>query len=227
MSSATDFRVTSQAMAEDNDEQASKQVDMSSGNVHESEKQVFASQDGSLSAWQFVCLSIRYAASVHWASKYASSHAVSLSLGLFLSFMDGSITSTAIYSIGRDFDDISDINWIAVAYFLSDVGLAVPITALSDVIGRFNAWLLAEAIFTAFSLACGFAQSLSQLIAFRCLQGVGGSGLYALGIVIWQEASTPDQRIWMGACIGFVVALAGVMGPILGGIIADKTTWRW
>lgn len=69
------------------------------------------------------------------------------------------------------------VNWVALAYTLSYLGCALFLARISDVIGRRDAFLLSYIIFVAFSLGCGFAQSLQQLIAFRAIQGLGGSGM--------------------------------------------------
>lgn len=141
--------------------------------------------------------------------------------------MDGSITSTAIYSIGAEFGSLTKVTWIALAYTLADVGLAIVFTSLANIIGRFNAYLVAQGIFFAFSLGSGFAQTLDQLIACRCLQGIGGSGLYTIALVIWQETSSGRYRQAVGGSIGLCIGAGGVMGPVLGGIITGNTTWRW
>ena len=66
---------------------------------------------------------------------------------------------------------------MALSYTLAYLSCAVLFARISDVIGRRVAYLVAYAIFVAFSLACGFSRSLTQLIVFRALQGVGGSGM--------------------------------------------------
>ncbi|SMR58646.1 unnamed protein product [Zymoseptoria tritici ST99CH_1E4] len=152
---------------------------------------------------------------------------VSLGIGLFLSFIDSSIVSTAIFTIGTEFNEATRVFWVASAYTLANVAFALPFTAVADVIGRFRAYLLASVVYLVFSIACGFAQTLSQLIAFRALQGFGGSGLYALGQVIWPEMMTISQRRWLGAAIGGILAIAGAVGPLLGGAITSGATWRW
>ncbi len=101
----------------------------------------------------------------------------SLSTGLFLSFLDSSIVATSLFTIGTEFDCIERVNWVALAYTLSYLGCAVFVARISDVIGRRNAFLISYTIFIAFSLGCGFAQNLQQLIAFRAIQGLGGSGV--------------------------------------------------
>ena len=66
------------------------------------------------------------------------------------------------------------MNWIALAYTLAYIGCTAIFASLSDVFGRRNAYIAASVIFLTFSLGCGFAQTLDQLIALRALQGVGG-----------------------------------------------------
>ncbi len=104
-----------------------------------------------------------------------------------MSFLDGSITATALFTIGKDFGSLSNINWIALAYTLSDVGCAVIFPSIGDVVGRRNAYLAAYILFFTFSIGCGFSQTINQLIALRALQGIGGSGLYSLAMVIFPE----------------------------------------
>lgn len=100
----------------------------------------------------------------------------SLCLGLFLSIIDSSIVATALYTIGIDLGNLRAVNWIALAYTLAYLGCAVAFAHVSDVIGRRNAFILAYVLFLAFSMASGFAQNIRQLITFRTIQGVGGSG---------------------------------------------------
>lgn len=84
--------------------------------------------------------------------------------------------ATSLYTIGIEFGDLRSINWIALAYTLAYLGCAVAFAHISDVIGRRNAFILAYVLFFAFSLASGFAKNMHQLIAFRTIQGIGGSG---------------------------------------------------
>ncbi|KAF8848497.1 MFS multidrug transporter-like protein [Acephala macrosclerotiorum] len=153
---------------------------------------------------------------------------ISVCFGLFLSLIDTTIVATALFTIGEDLKTINSINWVALAYTLSYLGCAVLFARMADVTGRRNAYVAAFIIFFAFSLGCGFAQTLNQLIACRVLQGIGGSGLYSLAFVIIPEiAPQPKMQQLTGAIIGAVVAMAGVLGPVVGGAITHRTTWRW
>ena len=152
---------------------------------------------------------------------------LSLCFGLFLSLLDTSIVATALYSIGKDLSCLQSVTWVALAYTLSYVGFAVIFARLGDVLGRRNAYLLAGIIFLGFSIGCGFCQSLWQLIVCRALQGVGGSGLYSLTLIILPEISPLHKRKFIGTLAGLVIATSGVLGPVLGGIITQRTSWRW
>lgn len=152
---------------------------------------------------------------------------ISLCIGLFLSLLDTSIVATALYSISIDFNATRSSTWVALSYTLTYLGFAVPFANLSDVIGRKHAWLLAFILFFSFSLACGFAKTLDQLVGFRAVQGVGGSGLYSLTMILLPEIVEERKKKWIGAVAGLVVAVAGVMGPVVGGVVTRYTTWRW
>jgi MFS family permease len=107
------------------------------------------------------------------------------------------------------------------------LGFSVIFARLSDVTGRMGAVMLAFLIFTVFSLACGLARTLIQLIVFRALQGIGGSGLYSMTMVVFPEISPPKVYPIMSGVIGAVIAIGGVLGPVLGGLITHYSTWRW
>ncbi|KAI0506132.1 major facilitator superfamily transporter [Xylaria bambusicola] len=150
-----------------------------------------------------------------------------LSTGLFLSFLDSSIVATSLFTIGTEFDDLQRVNWVALAYTLSYLGCAVFLARISDVIGRRDAFLISYVIFIGFSLGCGFAQNLQQLIAFRAIQGLGGSGLYSITMIILPEISPPRLLQALAGIIGIIITISSVLGPVLGGILTNYVSWRW
>ncbi|KAH8815535.1 MFS multidrug transporter-like protein [Xylogone sp. PMI_703] len=152
---------------------------------------------------------------------------ISLCLGLFLSFLDTSIVATAIFTIGTDLNALNSITWIALSYTLSYVGCAIIFARIADIAGRKYTYAAAFVIFLAFSLGCGFSNDLASLVACRALQGIGGAGLYSVTVIILPEISTKKMQIFIGSIIGAVVAMSGVLGPVLGGIIIRYTTWKW
>ncbi|KAL2257933.1 hypothetical protein VTK26DRAFT_8944 [Humicola hyalothermophila] len=153
--------------------------------------------------------------------------AIGVSLGLFLSMLDASIVATSLFTIAVEFEDVAGINWVALAYTLTYLGCAVLFARLSDVLGRRAAFAAAYVVFVAFSLACGFARNMAQLIAFRAVQGIGGSGLYSVSMIILPELTPDHQKKYIAAIVAVVLAAAGVLGPVLGGILTQYTSWRW
>ncbi|KAH8199289.1 hypothetical protein TruAng_006525 [Truncatella angustata] len=142
--------------------------------------------------------------------------ALSLCLGLLLSFMDSSIVATSLFAIGTEFQQMDTVNWVALAYTLCYLGFAVFFARLSDVIGRRNAFATAYLVFFAFSLGCGFAKTR-----------IGGSGLYSITMIILLETTPAGTKQFLASMIGVVVAVGGVLGPVLGGVLTHYTSWRW
>lgn len=141
--------------------------------------------------------------------------------------LDSSIVATSLYSIGSEFGELDGINWVALAYTLAFLGCAVFFARMADVVGRRNAFVAAFVIFFSFSLGCGFAHNLTTLVACRALQGVGGSGLYSVTMIIFPELCPQKMRAWISSLIGIVVSTAGVLGPVLGGAFTASGNWRW
>lgn len=185
-------------------------------------------QENKIPSWRLVVLSFTCVDALSKLFQYLLTRRLnSLCCGLFLSLLDTTIVAITLYTIGADFHAPIVVNWIVLAYLLAYLGCATFFASIGNVIGPRNAYIGAFAIFLAFSIGCGFAHSIEALIACRAVQGMGGSGLYTLALVIFNHIDTPKMRQWVPSMVGLVIAIAGVLGPILGGIITHYTTWRW
>jgi MFS family permease len=89
------------------------------------------------------------------------------------------------------------------------IGFATIFARFSDIVGRRPVVFIAFTVFTTFSLARGLARTLIQLIIFRALQGIGGSGLYAMTMVVFPEITPPNLLVTMAAVYGATISVAG------------------
>ncbi|KAK0745110.1 major facilitator superfamily domain-containing protein [Apiosordaria backusii] len=141
--------------------------------------------------------------------------------------LDASIVATSLFSIAIDLHNLNHINWVALAYGLTYLGFSALFARVSDVVGRRATVTVAFSIFIAFSLGCGFSETIEQLIACRAFQGLGAAGLYSLSMIVLPEMTPDKDKKYIGAIVGMVIATSGVMGPVLGGFLTEYMTWRW
>ena len=110
------------------------------------------------------------------------------------------------------------------------MSLAVFIPAsgwLGDRFGTKRVLLTAIVIFTGASVLCGLAQSLTQLVLFRILQGVGGGMLTPVGMAMLFRTFPPHERIRASRILVTPTALAPALGPVVGGLLVTELSWRW
>ncbi|KAK8016172.1 Major facilitator superfamily domain- general substrate transporter [Apiospora rasikravindrae] len=150
-----------------------------------------------------------------------------LLLGLLFSSLDASIVSTSLVTISLDLKDFITVPWVALSYLLAYLGFAVAFSKLSDIYGRRSLVEISWLLFGAFSLGCGLAQNMTQLIICRAFQGIGGSGLYSLAQIGLFEVGPTHKPGLLGALIGMTLAVSFVLGPVLGGTISHFASWRW
>ncbi|OCK80431.1 putative MSF multidrug transporter [Lepidopterella palustris CBS 459.81] len=148
-------------------------------------------------------------------------------LSLFISAMDTTIITTALLRISSDFNALNQSGWLVVTYLLTYNSFLMITAKLSDAWGIKPVLLVCNLFFLAFSMACGAAQTMNQLIIFRAFQGIGGSGLYSLVFVAIMRLISPEKIGFYSGVISSVFAIANLLGPVLGGVITDNTTWRW
>ncbi|RHZ54245.1 uncharacterized protein CDV56_106912 [Aspergillus thermomutatus] len=152
---------------------------------------------------------------------------LALFLGLLLSTLETTIVSTALVTIASELGNYDKSNWIVVSYLFSYTGFLIIYARCSDIFGRKSTFLSALVIFTVFSIACGVARTIDQLIVFRALQGIGGAGIYSMAMAVMAEVTPVDVIGPVTGLMSSIFALSSILGPILGGVLTSRTTWRW
>ncbi|WP_327706576.1 MFS transporter [Streptomyces decoyicus] len=156
-----------------------------------------------------------------------------LMLGMFLAALDQTIVSTSIRTIADDLHGLSQQAWATTAYLITST-IATPLYGkLSDLYGRKPYYLAAITIFVAGSVLCTFSTSMTELAAFRAVQGLGAGGLMSLALAIIGDIVPPRERArYQGYMLG-TFATSSVAGPLIGGALAGQdqllgiTGWRW
>src|SRR6266566_1793503 len=153
---------------------------------------------------------------------------LAVSFGLFMIMLDNTVVNVALPSIQRDLKvTVSQLEWVVNAYFLTFAVLMLTGGKLGDLFGRRLIFIVGLAIFTVSSLACGLATSGEVLIAARAVQGVGAALMNPATLSIITATFPPRQRgMAMGIWVG-VSAVALALGPITGGLLAEKAHWSW
>jgi len=149
-------------------------------------------------------------------------------LGSSLAFMDGSIVNVALPTLQQAFHaGASSVQWVVQSYALFCAALLLFSGALGDQFGRKKIFVLGVAFFTASSLGCAIATSLSLLIAWRSLQGIGASLLIPQSLAILSAAySAEDRASAIGTWSAWTSVFAG-LGPVAGGWVIQSLNWRW
>jgi len=150
-----------------------------------------------------------------------------LMAGMFLAALDQTIVATALPNLVENLGGLSQITWVVTAYMLTTTVSAALWGKISDLRGRRPSYLAAIGIFVVGSLLCSVAQNMTQLIAARGLQGIGGGGMQALSFAIMGDVLAPRHRGRYVGLMSGTYAIASVLGPLAGGFLVDHASWRW
>ncbi|HWO94329.1 MAG TPA: MDR family MFS transporter [Dehalococcoidia bacterium] len=152
---------------------------------------------------------------------------VGVMLGLFFSALLQTSVTTATPHIVASLGGLDLFSWVFTIYILTST-VSIPIFGkLSDIYGRKLLYLASLVVFIAGSAMAGAAQDMPQLIAFRAIQGLGAGGISAIAFTIVGDIFAPQERgRWEGIVAG-TFGVSSVVGPLVGGYIADNWSWRW
>lgn len=165
----------------------------------------------------------------NWTTGRKWAATVVVSCFTFISPVSSSMIAPALTTIAKEFNLTNEIE---LAMTLSIFVLAYAIGPLflgplSEMYGRVIVLQLSNLLYLFFNLGCGLAQSKGQLIAFRFLSGLGGSAPLALGGGVLSDLFSAEERGKAISIYSLAPLLGPAVGPIAGGFITEKTSWRW
>jgi DHA2 family multidrug resistance protein len=154
--------------------------------------------------------------------------ALLVAFAAFMEVLDTTIANVALpYVAGGLGVSEDEASWVVTTYLVANAVSLTGSSYFAQRLGRKPFFLVCLALFTASSVLCGFAPNLQSLLLFRILQGLGGGGMVPVSQSILAGAFPPEKRGQGFALFGIAVVVAPVVGPTLGGWIADNFSWQW
>lgn len=152
---------------------------------------------------------------------------LTLMVAVFLSLLDSQIVATALPRVVSDLGGLDQFAWVTTGYLIGG-SAAVPVYGkLGDLFGRKRVFMSSIIVFLVGSALCGFAQTMSQLITFRVIQGVGSGGLFICVLALIGEMFSPREGARYYGWFSITFGAASLAGPTLGGVLTDLANWRW
>ncbi|KAL0943361.1 efflux pump antibiotic resistance [Colletotrichum truncatum] len=162
------------------------------------------------------------------ASKHQMVIIITLSIMSFVIALDANVIVTSLTAIVQDIGGSStQAFWIGTSYLIS-CAVAMPFLAsVSDIFGRPIILIGSVMAFTVGTILCCVSSSIALMIVGRVIQGLGAGGMYVLSLVIFTDIVPLRHRPKLWGIIQMAWAIGSLVGPIIGGAIAEHTTWRW
>jgi MFS transporter, DHA2 family, multidrug resistance protein len=154
--------------------------------------------------------------------------AILVAVASFMEVLDTTVANVLLQYIAGGMGVSEDeASWVVTTYLVAN---AVSLTAssfLTQRLGRKTFFVICLAAFTLSSVLCAYAWNLQAMLLFRIVQGLGGGGMVPVAQSILADAFPPEKRSQGFALFGVAVVVAPVVGPTLGGWLADNYSWRW
>jgi DHA2 family multidrug resistance protein len=154
--------------------------------------------------------------------------AVLVALASFMEVLDTTIANVLLNYIAGGLGVSEDeASWVVTTYLVANAVALTASSFLTRQFGRKSFFLICLALFTLSSVLSGYAWNLQSLLLFRIMQGLGGGGMVPVAQSILADSFPPEKRGQGFALFGVAVVVAPVVGPALGGWLADNYSWRW
>jgi EmrB/QacA subfamily drug resistance transporter len=150
-----------------------------------------------------------------------------LLLAMLLGALDQTIMAPALPAVAKDLGRLDQMPSVVTSYLAAATAVMPLYGKLGDRFGRRRMLLAAVAIFVVGATLCATAASMTMLIMFRAVQGLGGGGLMVGPQAVIGEIVSPRERGRYLGYIGAAYVVAAVGGPVLGGLIVEGLGWRW
>ncbi|HET9720044.1 MAG TPA: DHA2 family efflux MFS transporter permease subunit [Solirubrobacteraceae bacterium] len=149
-------------------------------------------------------------------------------LGTVMSILDTTVVNVAINTLAATFHTtLPTIQWVATGYTLA-LATVIPLSGwIADRFGTKRLYMASITLFVLGSALSGLAQSATEIIVFRVIQGLGGGMIMPAGMTILTKAAGPQRIGRVMAILGIPMMLGPILGPVLGGWLVTDVSWRW
>jgi EmrB/QacA subfamily drug resistance transporter len=152
---------------------------------------------------------------------------IAILLSMFMAAMEATVVATALPSVVADLDGLELYGWVTASYLLATT-VTIPLWGkLSDQWGRKQTLLTGLSVFLLGSIACAVSRTMAMLIAFRVVQGLGSGALQPVALTVVGDLFTLEERSRIQGLFGAVWGFAGIVGPLVGGVIVHALSWHW
>jgi len=144
-----------------------------------------------------------------------------------MSVLDAVVLNIALPAITSYFEvAVADTQWVVTSYLLVQTCLLIIAAKVAERLGQARLFTVGLGVFSIASLLCALSSSLDQLIAFRLLQGAGASMMFSVSTAIVFRSFGPHERGKAMGVLGSTVAVAGMLGPVIGGFLVGTLGWQ-
>ena len=147
--------------------------------------------------------------------------------GLVVAAFEGTVVTSAMPTIARELGGMSVYSWVFSGFLAASTVGVLACGRLADVYGRRPVFIAGMALFLAGSALCGVSTSIGELIAFRVVQGLGAGAIQPIAMTISADLYTLEERARVQAVFTSAWGIASVVGPVIGGFLVVRLSWRW
>ncbi|MBV9655077.1 MAG: MFS transporter [Acetobacteraceae bacterium] len=151
----------------------------------------------------------------------------SIMAAMFMIAIEATIVSTAMPQIAGQLGDLHLYSWVFSSFLLTQTAMTIVFGKLSDLYGRKPVLLVGIGVFLIGSMLCGAARSMSSLILFRLVQGVGAGAIQPVSLTVVGDLYSVRERGKIQGWLASVWGVSSVLGPLAGGLIIQHLSWAW